>query len=389
MYNSDLYTNYLIIVSIFIVMIIMIVYAIVTKLLQDYLKRRHGMLLKRYLGEIKQLFQAPDRKFSHQLDDYYKQNGNILKRGMEREVFETALLQILNENEMIRHKARETAYRFSFEQESIANLSSNNLTRQLQGCQQVGAYLYEDGIPLLFQMLSYPMPQLQYITLLSLAEFGQPELIVQAFDIIEYAVLVNDRAVREIVRKMGDRKSELFDAILKGNSSILVPLFLKFMDSDSANTYLDRIITFTKSEDMELRIAAVRALTQTKNKQVVLALIDAMQDKDWEVRAAAAKGLQAIPDQDSYFPLLHAMSDPAWWVRQNAAVAVLSLPSPESLIKKALLSGDAYALDSLYHAADRLGMTNTVKEIQEQLDENEIQQPKEDDLRSDEERALA
>lgn len=295
----------------------------------------------------------------------------MLKKGRAREVFERALLRTMNENEEIAMEVRKTAYRFSFIEELLMNLNSNNVNRRLRGCQQVGAYLYEPAVPLLLKMLHFTLPQLQYSVLLALANFGRPELIVEAFQIIEHAVLVNDRTVREIVYKMGDRKSELFGAILKGNSPVLVPLFLKFIDMDSANTYLFNIINLSKTDDMELRIAAVRALAQTKNQVVVPELIAALEAEEWEVRAAAAKGLQSVPHQDASFPLLQAMSDRAWWVRQNAALAALSLANPKKMIKKALLTNDPYALDSLYYAADILGMTEIVEEVKKKQKQNQ------------------
>lgn len=366
MRDPSLYSfNYLVLASISVLLIIMLLYAIFAKIAHDYVEHRNGILLEKFTNEINELISPTDKQqmefaYLQRLYVYYMQNRRLLKNGRERILFEEALLHSINRNSENTDKVLEIANRFSFPEESTQNLTSNNTTRKLKGCQQAGAYLYEPAIPLLLKMLRFLSPQIQYSTLTALAEFGDPELVVEAFETIEHVILVNDRAIREIVGKMGNKKSDLFYMILKGNSSLLVPLFLKFMDEESANLYLGQIMDLAKSEDKEIRIAAVRALAVTKNKSVLFELIDALEDEEWEVRAAAAKGIREIPDQQAYAPLLHAMSDTAWWVRQNAALTALSLPNPELFIKEAFQSGDNYAIDSLTYAANIMNMSDII-----------------------------
>ncbi len=369
MKNPSLYHyNYLVITIISVILIIMLLYAIFAKIAHDYIKHRNGILLEKFTKEIKELLFPTDKQqielaFLQRLYVYYMQNSRLLKRGRERSLFEEALLQCINKDRENADKALEIANCFSFSEESIPNLTSNNTARRLKGCQQAGAYLYEAAIPFLFKILHILSPQLQYSALISLAEFGDPDLVVRSFEMIEHVILVNDRAVREIVGKMGNKKSDLFYMILDGNSPILVPLFLKFIDEGSANLYLSQIMVLAKSDDIEMRIAAIRALAETKNKKVLSELIDALEDEEWEVRAAAAKGIREIPDQQAYAPLLKAMSDSAWWVRQNAALTALSLPKPEVFIKEALQSRDNYAIDSLTYAANVMNMSEIINMI--------------------------
>lgn len=263
--------------------------------------------------------------------------------------------------------ARQTAHRFLFVEESIGNLSSNKVAHQLRGCQQAHAYKYEPTVPLLLDLLREMSPALQYSALRALANFEDPQLVLSAFETIEHSLLVNDRTIREIIVMMGDRKTELFDGVFQRNSPILVPLFLKFIDTNSANVYLELILEMAQSEDMDLRIAAIRALAQSRDERVVPELIEALQAEDWEIRAAAAKALQSVPNQEVDVPLLHAVCDSSWWVRQNAATAALLMPHHRMLVKEIFLLGDAYAMESLRHAADNMDMIHIIQQVEEEI----------------------
>ena len=388
MKTTYLQFNYHTIYCVFAVLIVMLVYAIAAKLFHDYMDKTFHTLLAQYTLEIKTLFFPPNHEceilpFSKRLDAYYEQNKNLMKKRHFRFAFEDALLDVIVNNEEANDMGRETAHRFSYVKDAIADLKSSNIARQMHGCQQVGTYLYEPAIPLLFQLLQTMSSKLQYNILMCLSEFGQPELIVAAFEIIEKAVLVNDRAVRKIVAKMGPRKEELFEAIFKTHSTTLIPLFLKFIDKDSANTYLDRIMFMVRSKDTELRIAVIRALSQTKNKKIVPDLIYALDAEEWEVRAAAAKGLESVPVHRAEAPLLRAMCDSSWWVRQNAASAALAMPNNEFMIRQALLTKDAYAIDSLLNAADLKGMSDIVDAIQAELQEDSTFQTDNNDSKTE------
>lgn len=205
-------------------------------------------------------------------------------------------------------------------------------------------------------------------------------MILQAFEIVEKNIHLNDYAVRKIIDNMKDKKQELFEGIFKTNSSVLMALFLQFIDKHSANTYLDKIMFIAKSDNTNLRLAAIHALAQTENKKIVPDLISALEADEWEIRAAAAKGLESIPTQKAENSLLRALRDQTWRVRQNAASAALSMSNHEFMIKQTLLSEDPNAIDSLFYAADTKGMSHTFIAIQEGLQEHSIQKSDENGL---------
>lgn len=362
MHTIDVSFNYYVIGVVSLILVSMLAYALVAKLFHERRMLRHSTLLKQYLADIEALVLAGRQ----QIDLFCEENPCLCKVGIKRDVFEEALLQTINRNDEYADRAREIAHKFAFPEEAMVNLKSDNPIRRLKGCQQAGTYLHEPALPLLFDLLHFTVPQLQYNALLALASFRQPAYVVQSFDMVKDALLVNDRTVREIVEKMGDKKAQLFQEILETDSPVLISLFLTFIDEASANVYLDDIAALADSPDVELRISAMRALSETKNKRALPELIEALADEAWEVRAMAAKGMRQIPNE-AHLPLLRAMKDTAWWVRQNAAFTALEMPRPEVLVKKVLQSGDPYAIDAMQYAAEMMGMAPMVDETQKKL----------------------
>lgn len=380
MKNPYLGFNYFLFYCSFAMLLLMLAYASATKILQDFRKRRYKELWMQFYGEIKSLFFSTDSAqvdlpFLQRLDEYFGRNHILLKKGIKRVAFENALLLIISEREDAISMGRQTAYQFSLVEASAAALRSRSVSRQLRGCQQAGAYLYEPSIPLLLNLLRKQSSRLQYSVLLALADFRRPELIVDSFKIIENNIMANERIFRQVVSKMGDRKTELFGAIFELNSPILTPNFLNYIDTYSANVYFDQIIVMGKSEDIELRIAAIRGIAASKNSRGTPELIDAIRAEEWEVRAAAAKGMQSISSPEADSQLLCAICDRSWWVRYNAAKAVLMSPNHKELVEKVLQSEDLFAIDSLHYSAYTIGMMDIVALIQDQTVEEGVSEP--------------
>lgn len=369
--------NYLIINFLLNALLFTLTCALITKVVHDSRNRRYRVLWTHFSGEIESLFFCTDSTqvdlaFLQRLDAYFECHRHLLKKSKQRAAFEDVLLLTMSEREDTVAMGRQTAYRFSLPKASCDNLKSISISRQMRGCQQAGAYLYKPAIPLLLNLLRKKSPQLQYNVLLALADFRRPGLVVESFKIIENDIIVNERIFREIVSKMDDQKTELFGAIFELNSPILTPSFLKYIDADSANVYLDQIIVMGNSEDTELRIAAIRGIAASKNSRGVPALIQALQAEEWEIRAAAAKGLKDISTQEADDQLLCAIFDNAWWVRYNAALALLTSPNRNELVEKTLQTEDPHAISSLQHAAHAMGMADIVTLIHERGVEADI-----------------
>lgn len=174
MKNSYLYFNYSTICCVSIVLVIMLIYAVISKVLHANIERAYHTLLERFAKEIDALFfptndGQSDLPFSQRLEVYYEENISLLKKGQQRVAFQEALLNIMADKKEVICMGRQTASRFSYVEDAIADLKSGNITRQMRGCQQIGSYLYEPAIPLVFQILQTMSSKLQYSALMCLS----------------------------------------------------------------------------------------------------------------------------------------------------------------------------------------------------------------------------
>jgi HEAT repeat protein len=96
---------------------------------------------------------------------------------------------------------------------------------------------------------------------------------------------------------------------------------------------------------VELRIAAARALGRIEARETALALLAALSDPEWMVRAQAARSLGRCGGPEAVGPLGARLEDSAWWVRHHAAHALARLGDAgrAELARIATRSSDRYA----------------------------------------------
>jgi HEAT repeat protein len=109
-----------------------------------------------------------------------------------------------------------------------------------------------------------------------------------------------------------------------------------------------------REPDLELRIAAARALGRLQASASANALLEALQDGDWQVRAQAARALGRMRSPLAVHALAASLTDRSWWVRRHAAYALAELGDEgrKALRNAASGSEDPYARDMAREALD-------------------------------------
>jgi len=69
------------------------------------------------------------------------------------------------------------------------------------------------------------------------------------------------------------------------------------------------LIEVLNDKNKDIRLVAVVALGEIKDKRAIPPLIEALKDEDWCVRFAAAKALGEIKDKRAVSPLIEALKD--------------------------------------------------------------------------------
>jgi hypothetical protein len=109
-----------------------------------------------------------------------------------------------------------------------------------------------------------------------------------------------------------------------------------------------------RSPDVELRVAAARALGRMQSVESGTLLLAALRDEAWAVRAHAARSLGEARVVLAAEALAARMSDPVWWVRHHAAYALAELGEDGQAMLHTVLrsSPDPYARDMAREALD-------------------------------------
>ncbi len=110
-----------------------------------------------------------------------------------------------------------------------------------------------------------------------------------------------------------------------------------------------------RSDAVELRIAAARALGRLGMGESIPGLMLALSDPAWPVRAQAAQALGRLRATPAVDALAGRVGDPSWWVRHHAAYALAGI-GPEgrdALCELVVRSEDGFAREMAREALDR------------------------------------
>jgi HEAT repeat protein len=103
------------------------------------------------------------------------------------------------------------------------------------------------------------------------------------------------------------------DGVIKNNNSVV--------NTISENN-LESLIIALQDNDWNVRLNAIEALRNCKDKRIVESLIQAITDEDEDIRWRAAEALGNIGDSEAIVSLVKALKDNDWNVRMMAAEAL-------------------------------------------------------------------
>ncbi|MBK7367153.1 MAG: HEAT repeat domain-containing protein [Candidatus Eisenbacteria bacterium] len=110
-----------------------------------------------------------------------------------------------------------------------------------------------------------------------------------------------------------------------------------------------------RSDALELRVAAARALGRLGMGESIPALMLALADPAWPVRAQAAHALGRLRAAPAVDALAERVSDRSWWVRHHAAyaLAIIGSEGRDALCELVVRSDDGFAREMAREALDR------------------------------------
>ena len=328
---------------------------------------RHLILEKQRAKEkISAFVDLPEDQFSKDLEEFAFDAMNGKKNYLK--AIDEYLLSTL-ENPGIRNRERliSVARRLGFIDECVEQISDENRRVSAHGSRRAGLYNVKEAIDGMKSVLDKLYTENQFEILMSLARIGQAEPMQLAFDKIKQYIIINERGIIEIlsVFPKGTEKEKLFRNMIHCDTAYITALFLKALDREMARLLVQDIVSVLSSGEKEVRAAAVKALGSLGEEAPAEALVGALKDDSWEIRALAAKALSFAKDRESGGALLGALHDAQWWVRQNAANSLAGREDYREIFLEAAKSDDKYAIDSIIHALEKKGDTDTLKIFKE------------------------
>ena len=125
---------------------------------------------------------------------------------------------------------------------------------------------------------------------------------------------------------------------------------VKAYTADHFDELADLYIDGLSSNDINFKIACVKALAQLGKPEYEQKMEIALNDKNWIVRLAAVSGLEKIGTETALEALVSATQDEEWWVRNAAAKAIVQIDFHLVYVEKVLSGYDKYAADAVKNA---------------------------------------
>lgn len=335
------------------------------KAYQAKVRQKDLQIIKPALDLLLAATEVSDTDVDLKFNAYFGQAQTQRKSNACRAILEELLLEHLEHTQQAEHRQRAltVAFALGLPQRCLIQINSRKARNVALGCRKAGLYQYREAIPHMQKALLTVSGETQFQILMGISRMGEVTELCRAFEMISQQIIINERAVFELLSAFSGDKLELYSRMFRCQTEYIVILFLKSADKAVVESLSKEISAMLGNGSKEMRIAAIRAMAKMGQNAPVESLIQTLEDADWEVRALSAKTLGRLTGTAAAMALSSALRDDEWWVRQNAAAALLSAPDHDQLFLSAAETGDIYALDSIIYVLERAGKGELIAKI--------------------------
>ena len=324
-------------------------------------------------NKIADIIEKPETEFRKGMEEFCRDAGK--KGRFFIYVINEYLMETLETpGAQNRERLIEIARSLDFPNQCLTQIRSRIPRITAMGARRAGIYGFTEYLKDMIIALDTLSIENQMEILMGLSRIGNAAAMEQAFEKIKKSILVNERAVIQILASFpaGAEKEKLFRDMLYCDASYIVSLFLKAMDKEITKVLIDDIIKVLKEGNKDIRISTLRCLGTLGSEAPEKYLINAMLDNNWEVRAQAAKALEYVWSTNSSYALFQALHDRHWWVRQNAANSLLKHPGYETFFTLTAESEDKFSVDSVINALESDGNIVLLRHLKKMVVSNNV-----------------
>lgn len=281
--------------------------------------------------------------FIHKLNQYTKRSS-LKRERMINHIIQYGEKFIDSHHEQLLHLCEETEIKAFL----VKRLSSKRDYIKALACRQLGDLRLHSTGPNICKLIHSKNNNVIYNVLLALAKLGDLNNLAHILISNSKDINISSRAVIEIVEEFKGSKEDLFKETIDSSDDYLRGILIKAAANGQYEGLSGYYVKYLSSDNMNLKIACLRALSGLKNPEFEQHIIGMLEAEEWEVRAAAAKGLEQVGTSHSLEPLVKITSDKEWWVRHNAASTLVSIPGGKEYAQQIFISGeDQYARDAI------------------------------------------
>ena len=197
---------------------------------------------------------------------------------------------------------------------------------------------------------------LAYNAAMALCHMGDVEVVAKYLLSIQDDHLYSGRIVNEFFAQFTGSRQELAELLFEKCNKYMKCTIIKTLEIYKIDAFRPMYIEGATGNDIQLKIACVKALSAFGYPEDEQMLQMAAQDKEWVIRAAAIRGLSRLKSPTALASVKHALGDKEWWVRQTAAQAITKMDILPSDLEEILGGYDRFAADAvktvLYRSVD-------------------------------------
>lgn len=189
-----------------------------------------------------------------------------------------------------------------------------------------------------------------YNAAMALSEMGDEKATLAFLKKCEKNKKISHRVILECLQVYTGDRTNLVRRIQQECDEYILSSAIKAYTDDCNEDLTDIYIGAMSSQNVNLKVAATKALSHMGNPAHEQRLITALNDKNWIVRLSAVDGLERIATEGALEALVGATQDDEWWVRNAAARAIVNKDFYLVYVEQVLSGYDKYAADAVKDA---------------------------------------
>lgn len=231
-----------------------------------------------------------------------------------------------------------------------ALLRSGNAYDKAFACRKLSDFFARDDTDMIRKLSQSKNKELSYNAAITLSVLGDGDGLLEVILGFEENYEFSHRIIVEILENYTGDLKVLARKLLEQANEYIKTSVIKALSSKRVEEFGELYKGYTLSENINLKIAAIRALGYLRKPEYEHDLIVASHHKNWTVRSAAVKAMVGIPTENIFRAVSQATRDPEWWVRYNAAKTLVEMDRDFVYIEKTLQGYDRYASEAIKYA---------------------------------------